>query len=160
LNQYWWHSITDKLILGGIPLLNFDHVNGMKKLGVQAVYSILEDFEALSNTFFSVPVIAENWKRADIAYQRLRCPDMKAMTVKELSLAADWVHSHISSNKTVYVHCKAGRGRSVMVAMAYLIRYHKKSLKQALEHICSKRSVVSLRPCQLDRLKEFALYHL
>ena len=155
LNQDWWHEIVPGLVLGGIPLENYNHLQQLKERGIDAVYAILEDYEANSQTFCSAPVLENDWKEAGIAYYRLSCEDMKAMSLKDLMKAIEWIHQQILSGKKVYVHCKAGRGRSAMVVAAYLMRYGAMSLKEAIQSLLAKRSVVTFRPCQFSRLEEF-----
>jgi protein-tyrosine phosphatase len=154
INQTWWHKITPRIILGGIPLANYDHLRELKKMGVTAVYSILEDFEATSSTFFSTPVQQKNWSEEGISYHRLKCQDMMAMTLKEIDKAIQWLRDQTAKG-VAYVHCKAGRGRSAMIVIAYLMRYYKMTLSQAVDIVSSRRSVMTLRPCQYDRLREY-----
>lgn len=157
INQNWWHKITPRLILGGIPLDNYAHLQELKGLGVTAVYSVLEDFEATSTTFFSAPVLQKNWVDAGFSYSRLKCQDMTAMSLKELDSAVRWLRRQTSKG-IAYVHCKAGRGRSSMLVIAFLMRYHKLSLSKAIALVSSRRVVMTLRPCQYDRLKEYERY--
>ncbi len=155
IKQPWWHFITPNLILGGIPLKNYDHTKELQRKGVKAVYAVLEDFEAKTETFFSSPVLRKDWEKAGIRYERLCCEDMTAMSLKSLQVAVRFVRDAIAHGKIVYLHCKAGRGRSAMIAIAYLMREKKMSLQKALELVCTKRYVVNLRPCQLERLQEY-----
>jgi atypical dual specificity phosphatase len=155
LNQEWWHEIVPGLVLGGIPLENYNHLQMLKEKGIDAVYAILEDFEANSLTFCSAPVLEKHWKDQGINYYRLSCEDMKAMSLKDLMKAVEWIHQQILMGKKVYVHCKAGRGRSAMVVAAYMMRYGAMSLKDAIQSLLAKRSVVTFRPCQFSRLEEF-----
>ncbi len=157
INQNWWHKITPKLILGGIPLDNYCHLHELKQAGVTAVYSVLEDFEATSKTFFSNPVLQKSWAKAGVCYNRLKCQDMTAMSLKELDRGIRWLRRQTVKG-IAYVHCKAGRGRSAMIVIGYLMRYYRFSLQKAISFVSSKRVVISLRPCQYDRLKEYARF--
>lgn len=159
LNQFWWHEITPDLFLGGIPLANHDHLKGVKKLGVKSILAVLDDIEVNIETFFSTPVREKDWTSEGISYRRLRCSDMQAMTLQELKDSVEWLHEQIAKGKLVYVHCKAGRGRSAMIVIAYLIRYHKMTLAKAKAFLRSKRSLVRFRPIQLARLEEFSHFN-
>lgn len=155
-NQSWWHEVFPRLYLGGILMADRNHLEQIKSLGIGSIFAILEEKEALTETFFSVPLKESDWQKAEIAYQRLSCPDMHAMELEEIEQAVEWVDQNISAGKAVYIHCKAGRGRSAMIVIAYLIRYHGMEYKDALQYLSQKRSVIRFRPCQLKRLKEFA----
>ncbi|XP_063937428.1 dual specificity protein phosphatase 1 isoform X1 [Daucus carota subsp. sativus] len=55
----------------------------------------------------------------------------------------------------ILVHCFAGISRSVTIIVAYLIKTHKLSCSEALEHVKSKRSVASPNPGFLLQLQKF-----
>ena len=46
----------------------------------------------------------------------------------------------------MYVHCKAGRGRSTSLVLCYLVKHHRMAPSAALEQIRSKRQQVRLSP--------------
>ncbi|SCZ94615.1 BZ3500_MvSof-1268-A1-R1_Chr12-3g03999 [Microbotryum saponariae] len=46
-------------------------------------------------------------------------------------------------NEPVYVHCRAGKSRSVMIVVAYLVQSHKMSLDQAYSFVGKRRKGVS-----------------
>lgn len=156
ITQHWWHPITEDLVLGGIPLANRDHMKQLQDLGIGAVCTILEDDEANKTTFISTPVSAKDWESAHIAYRRFSCPDMEAMDLSDLRCAVEWVRSQVLAGKKVYVHCKAGRGRSAAIIICYLIQYTGMTLEEATRCVSSKRSVLTLLPAQLDALHRFA----
>lgn len=154
-DRHWWHEITPDLILGGVPLKNFAHDAQLKKLGVRAVLTILEKWESRWETFASTPVLSADWKKRGIIRRRVSCPDMHPVSLKELNRSTRWIHQQISKGKKTYVHCKAGRGRSAMMVVAYLMRYRRLSLEEAISFVSSKRAVIGFRPAQYNRLKEF-----
>jgi atypical dual specificity phosphatase len=155
MNQEWWHEIVPGLVLGGIPLKNYNHLQLLKERGIGAVCAILEDSEACSETLYSTPVLEKHWEEEGIVYLRLSCEDMKAMSLKDLKKLVEWIRLQILMGRKVYLHCKAGRGRSAMVAAAYLMQYYTMTLKDAMQSLLAKRSVVLFRPCQFTRLQEF-----
>ncbi|RLN97870.1 hypothetical protein BBJ28_00001507 [Nothophytophthora sp. Chile5] len=72
-------------------------------------------------------------------------------------VCVDFVHEQVDVNqKTTYVHCKAGRGRSTVVVVAFLIQYRGMTLDEAFAFVKSKRSHVSLHPKQRRILREFS----
>lgn len=155
LRQSWWHPITEQLILGGIPLLNKNHEKKIRELNVQAVCAVIEPFEMQLTTLFSVPVSPQKWNEQGVVFQRFSCSDMEAMDLLQLEEAVAWIHSHILEKKKVYLHCKAGRGRSATLAVCYLMRFQKMSFKEAMQHVRSCRPLITFRPSQLARIQEF-----
>ena len=153
--QSWWHQIVPGLYLGGIPLSDQNHLEQIKFLGAGSVLAILEDDEAENETFFSTPVREHEWRASGIDYRRLSCPDMHPMSMEELEESILWLNEQVEAGRTVYVHCKAGRGRSAMIVLAYLIVFQKMNLQDAIAYLSSIRSVVRFRPSQLERLEEF-----
>lgn len=69
----------------------------------------------------------------------------------------DFVHRHVDLEKrTTYVHCKAGRGRSTVIVVAFLMKHRGMTVDEAYAFIRSKRRHVSLHPKQRTILHEFA----
>lgn len=74
-------------------------------------------------------------------------------------------------NRTVYLHCKAGKGRSVVVAICYLMKVWRKdfgswnfifflqaydlTFSSAIEYLQSKRPQININQQQMQRVVEF-----
>lgn len=65
-----------------------------------------------------------------------------------------FIHSNLSNNKKVLVHCKGGVNRSPIFAIAYLARYLM-TLEEAIGHITTCRSAVRIQPHYLHQLEEW-----
>jgi len=63
----------------------------------------------------------------------------KVNIYKYFDNSSKFIHDAIQSGGTVLVHCDAGISRSVTIVCAYLIKYHDKSYKEALDMVQSKR---------------------
>lgn len=69
----------------------------------------------------------------------------------------EFVHEQVDvKQNTTYVHCKAGRGRSTVVVVAFLIQYRNMTLEAAFDLVKTKRPHVSLHPKQRRILLEFS----
>lgn len=69
----------------------------------------------------------------------------------------EFVHKHVDLEKrTTYVHCKAGRGRSTVIVVAFLMKYRGMTVDEGYSFIRTKRRHVSLHPKQRAILHEFA----
>ncbi|RUS90773.1 hypothetical protein EGW08_001484 [Elysia chlorotica] len=90
----------------------------------------------------------------------VRAGDGSSLTVRHVSLRdspdqsllpylddlVDFVSEAVSSGGRVVVHCMAGVSRSASVVLAYLVRDHGMSLRQAHDHVMERRDVI--RPNQ------------
>nr|NGX33514.1 hypothetical protein [Candidatus Anoxychlamydiales bacterium] len=56
--------------------------------------------------------------------------------------------------KNIYVHCTAGRSRSAMAVISYLVKYKKMDLTQAYRFVKSKRRIVLINYSQRKDLKK------
>tara|TARA_B110000208_G_scaffold86_1_gene106 strand:- start:7973 stop:8422 length:450 start_codon:yes stop_codon:yes gene_type:complete len=52
------------------------------------------------------------------------------------------IHMYLKNNKSIFVHCYAGKQRSASVVAAYLIRYYNLNLDRARVYIKSKRDII------------------
>ena len=59
----------------------------------------------------------------------------------DLIRAADEIHNSLSHKQNVLVHCQMGRSRSVTAVLAYLVKYHKMSVSEALSLVSNKRDI-------------------
>ncbi|KAF9112317.1 hypothetical protein BGX27_003636 [Mortierella sp. AM989] len=63
---------------------------------------------------------------------------------QDLKVGLDKAVKFIASSTTpVYVHCQAGKSRSVATVIGYLIQEHKWPLKKAYDHVVERRRIVS-----------------
>jgi protein-tyrosine phosphatase len=57
-------------------------------------------------------------------------------------VVADQIHAIIQDGGNVLVHCVAGVSRSAAICLAYLTKYHFRSLRSAYHLMCEKRPMV------------------
>lgn len=151
----WFNQITTHIFLGAIPLKNLYHPNIFKEKKITSVLSIVKDKETTKKTLLSTPVKLNFWKKNNFNHLHLSTKDRHPVSLENLKKAALFIHQNVKKNKKIYVHCTAGRARSLMSIMAYLMKYQKMSLKDAFNLIRSKRSIVLLNPTQKKALVEF-----
>lgn len=60
--------------------------------------------------------------------------------IKDVEKGVEFIQWNLRNGRSVYVHCKAGRGRSALVVAAYLVKYYKFNSKDALQWIKKYRS--------------------
>lgn len=145
-----------KIFLGAIP-------NRLKKNGdklfwesgesVKAVLSVNEPWER-EPLGLSIPY-KYNWD-VFVAHKLLDVEDHALLTNEQLNEAALFIHQRIEAGENVYVHCRAGNGRSATALAAYLIRYQGYTVEEARALIAEKRPSSTIDK-KVVRLKEWML---
>lgn len=88
-------------------------------------------------------------------YLRLPTPDKNAPTQEQLMIASDALHRTVQEGKRTYVHCRNGHGRSPTAVAAYLIRFQKMRVYEAVALIKKKRPEIHIEKVQLEALEIF-----
>ena len=155
------------LILGGLPLKK-DAVAIIKKCkeleaSLGLVVSLVEPFEQEGKGLPSpmIPVSENEWKnweeaeamiegeentneRTPIQFLSQPMRDYTAeINLENLTETIDAIEEYRKKGESVYVHCKAGKGRSWLVVAAYLMVYEKMPEFDAAELIRTKRPSVT-----------------
>lgn len=132
-----WYSkipLTDtdgKLYLGAMPIEGREFPSD-----VDHVISVCEIFE-----FYSTPL---NTILIPDSLDHYESPDFLPVSEYYLDLAADHIKTKLAEGKKIYIHCKAGRGRSAMCVLAYLIKYKEMSYDDALALVKKARPQINM----------------
>lgn len=140
----WYDSIHPNIVLGALPYAKL--VPKLKEEGVTHVLNMVAEWEG--------PV--KEYKSLGMTLQRIPVIDFTPPSLADIEQGADYIQEVISSGGTVYVHCKAGRGRSASVCMAYLIKHKGMTPQQAQQHLTQARPHVLHMLDQRAVIKEFA----
>ena len=135
----WYSEIVKtpnggRLLLGGLPwpasmrsqLVGKEHVN------------------AVVNLVSEKPI---SWEQK-IDILKIPMTDFVHPKFSEVESAVKYIEQQIGEGKTVYVHCRAGKGRSATVVMCWLIAHMRMTPETAQEFLMKKR------PQVLDNLKD------
>lgn len=139
-NIFW---ITPALAVGGDIMIQ--NPKRLAKLGIRAV----------------LDVQAESADRGDalaghaLAYLKVGVNDFAAPEQQQLDEATVWVLERTQSDEPVFIHCRAGLGRSVTFALATLIRMGY-DLPKAYHFVRNARAEIALSQSQLNALQLFA----
>lgn len=124
----WFSSIIpEKLVVGALPLTNFGHADQLREMGITDYLSIVEDDE-FNPKLLSFPMKHqpnEHWLQ-------IPCADHTSLTQKDLDKAVEWINEKVTNGGYVYVHCKSGKGRSVIAVIAYLMKYGSKDCPEMM----------------------------
>lgn len=150
----WSNKITDRLTLGGIPLKsNVDKIAEEHDV----IISLTEEFELRTTTLTATPVTPEEWAlREGKVFKHFPAPDFKPVPIETLEKVTVFMHETMGDGKKVYVHCKAGVGRSAMATICYFIRYEKFPADAAIDHVKKLRPSTNLNKAQVEQIYEFA----
>lgn len=164
-----WDWITNQIMLGALPIKSkcwrwgghhSKIVNQakakQKPLGL--VVSAVQAFEIEGKGLPFKPVSPHDWQEVHVSHQHISIPDFSAKVLpKDVRTAIERMHQAIKTNHSVYIHCKAGRGRSWMVLMCYLTTFGGMDFPQAEKLVREKRMRVAPSLEQVQFVKDFVL---
>lgn len=130
----WFDEITPNLWLGGAPHYPRDY-DTLLEAGINAVVNI----RAERHDDFAL------YERHGIDYLQLKVYDILIPPPKILDEGVAFIHKHVEKDKTVLVHCAKGRGRSVTLLAAYLMRYNDMTFDEADALLREKRPLSHLQ---------------
>lgn len=128
------------LWVGGLPLPW--HIRELREKGVTAIVNCCEEFGGWGDLY----------EELGMEQCRVAVVDYTNVPLDELVTAVEFVKRKVDAGESVYIHCKAGRGRSASVAVAYLAKYGAPKLRSdegtptaglvANDHVLEHRAVV------------------
>ena len=153
--------LPDQLFLGAMPnragipfaMSNWDRLH---KLKIGAVLSVNENWERKLRGP-SIPYTEKDYQREKIAYLAVTNKDHVPLDIPKLEESADFIQNNLKAGKKVYVHCRAGRGRSAMAIAAYLIKYRNFTVDQSMNLIKARRPGSSIRK-KANALHEYGAF--
>jgi len=139
----WWDWIDDAVLLGALPLCRY--VPELQRLGIGAVLNTCREWRG--------PVDA--YRAAGIEELYLPITDFTPPSLEQVRAGVAFIQRHAAAGRKVYVHCKAGRGRSATIVLCYLIA---KGLtpEQAQALVLEKRPHANRRLAQRAVVRQFA----
>lgn len=162
-NRPWWSNIIPGLKLGAIPIEDWDHgfillresLAENRKLGL--IVSCCGDFELKGNGLIALtPVSPRFWMEKDVTHLQVKMRDFGGdVPLEQIRIAVEQMHQCISNGKTAYVHCKAGRGRSVVMVICYLMQFLDYTPDEAIAFVRERRPEISLSKAQYDFIEQY-----
>ena len=150
----WWSPTTEQVILGAMPLKS--HLKALKNLQITDIITIQKAFETKNSLIY--PLCMDSVNALKIKQYKFEAPDFIPLSTTLINQGADLIQKIITENRDakIYVHCKAGRGRSAAIVLAYLLKYAEKfeNIDDAYSFLKKQRPQVNLNQKQLNSVKE------
>lgn len=130
--NYWTH-IDNTIILGAAPLGGiFQHPKMLLNLGVKGVINLCDEYSGPKSDYL------------DLGIKQLRLPvvDHFEPNCEQIEEAIKFIKVFKDKGEKVYIHCKAGHGRSAAIAFCWL--WNKNPSTNLIElnsYLTSKRHV-------------------
>lgn len=144
-----------KIILGALPnRLSGDGERLANEEEVGAVLSLNESWE-LDAYGLSDPYHQKDWEELGITYKAMKVKDHSLLDNQQLDGAADFIHEQLSKGKNVYVHCRAGHGRSAMGVAGYLLKHQPGNNAKGVADFIQERRPSSTIHKKIARLSDY-----
>jgi atypical dual specificity phosphatase len=118
----------------------------LQAAGVGAVVNCCEEYRGPT----------AEYERAGIVQLRLPTIDFTSPTLDDVERGVAFIGEHISRGVRVYVHCKAGRGRSATIALCWLIEARGATPEEAQTQLVKNRPHVCRSLVQRPVVQQFA----
>ena len=143
-HRTWYSRIDEHVWIGAFPFRRI--VRELHAEGVRAVVNTCEEYEGPCATY------------EELGIQQLHIPtvDFTPPSVADVDVAVSFIEDHVARGESVYVHCKAGRGRSATIVLCWLMAAKGISAKDAQELLASKRAHVLNTVYRRQVVEEFA----
>jgi protein-tyrosine phosphatase len=143
---------SHKLFLGAQP----DKFGGFRPLfgahNIRTVVSLNSEKERAGNLWMAPPTEKE-YSEHGIEYFKVTLCDHSPLTVSMLAMSADKIQEGLQRGD-VYVHCKAGQGRSAQGVLAYYMKFEHRPVDEAISQMQHDRPNITLKTAdQIAALK-------
>lgn len=127
----WWDRVDEHVLIGALPFSS--DVPALQREGVGAVVNTCIEYAGPSKAY----------ARAGIQQLHIPTVDFTPPALEDCERAYAFMRQQIAAGRQVYVHCKAGRGRSATVVVCYLVAAKGLTPEQAQAHLQQCRPHVS-----------------
>ncbi len=141
--RHWWNEIEPNLLLGALPFAS--DVPKLAESGVTAVVNTCEEASGPESTY----------QRFGIRQFRIPTVDFTHPKLADVENAVKFIENQLAQGGRVYVHCKAGRGRSATVALCWLIAARGMSRQEAQQLLIQRRPHVNPKIAERPVVIEF-----
>jgi len=144
----WWDLVDDRLLIGALPF--WCDAKRLSREGVTGVVNMCVEYKGPQ----------QSYARLDIDQLWLPTTDFTPPELADIERGVAFISKHIDDGGKVYVHCKAGRGRSATVVVCWLIREKGFSPEEAAAFLSRCRPHVNKQLQDRDEVRAFYRKHL
>jgi atypical dual specificity phosphatase len=106
---HWTTEVDDIIIMGGAPFGFLGLPKTLHQKGVRGVINLCEEYHGPARCY----------QQLGMTELRLPTTDHFEPSLQSLQAAVSFVRTHANRGERVYVHCRAGHGRSAAAVMAW-----------------------------------------
>lgn len=117
--------IEGMLAGSGMPTSR-EEMDWVRENGIKAVLTLTEE------------PLPEQWLN-NIDYLHVPTVNGSSPDIEDIEKAVDFIDKNLKNNKSVMVHCAAGKGRTGTILVAYMMKFREMNVKGAIEEIRSLR---------------------
>lgn len=140
-----WDQIDDHVLVGAFPSPR--ELRRLHAIGVRAVVNLCEEH----------PGFERELQRLGLVQLHAPTLDFHAPSIDMLEHAVAFITTRAAAGEMIYVHCKAGRKRSPLVVIAYLMRTRRLSAAEAYQAVRRIRRHIDRGLAAQPVLREFRL---
>lgn len=142
--RQWWNELDDEpIILGALPFSQ--DVSRLRSIGVTGVINMCIEYRGPEKQYHQQGM-EQLW---------LPTVDFTPPSLEDVLRGVDFIDKHINAGGKVYVHCKAGRGRSATVVLCWLLRKRGLSPQQAAAYLTKQRPHINKGLSERRVVQEF-----
>ena len=156
--------IKDQLAGSGLPL-TFKQFQWIRNKGIETIIT-LREIPLPAKWFDNSQIANEKKDRADnkssqigkMNYLHLYVEDYKVPPIQKIDSTVKFIENEIKLNRSVMVHCAAGKGRTGTILAAYLLKKENLTAEQAIKKIREIRPGSIQTRIQEDSIYEYSKY--
>lgn len=139
-----WNWVDEDVLIGAVPTRG--DLRELREMQVGAIVNMCEEFSGFESDL----------RALDIRQLYLPTLDYHSPSAQRLQEGVDFIERQIGEGRKVYVHCKAGRGRSATLVLCYLIRRYGLEPRAAQTRLKAARPHVNSRLSERQAVRDFA----
>ncbi len=144
----WWDVVDDRLLIGALPF--WWDAKRLAREGVTGVINMCVEYKGPQ----------QSYARLGIDQLWLPTTDFTPPALADVERGVAFISAHIDNGGKVYVHCKAGRGRSATVVVCWLIQEKGVSPEEAAASLTRCRPHVNKQLQNRDVVRAFYRKHV
>lgn len=138
-----WTAIDETLILGALPTKR--ELAEFESLDIGGVINMCAEWKGHTSRY----------ARCDIEQLHLPTPDYTSPDLTAVRNAVEFIARFAEHGRRVYCHCKAGRGRSATIALAWLMHSRPLEVQAAEELLRERRPQVNRHLANREAIRDF-----